>query len=300
MSTATSGVAGAGRAPAVLPPEVQRALAKVSEVASLPEVTARIVDVVENPRATAHDLHEIIRSDPGLAAKILKVVNSAFYGLPAQIGSLDRAVVLLGLTAVKNLALAASLARLFKGKAISAQFAARDLWRHSLAVAVGARLLARAGGSPNADEVFVAGLVHDLGLIVAQQLFAARVQEVAERCLNEPQSFCAAERAVMGTDHQVLGGVLAERWRFPPGLRCAIAYHHDPAGLQAPLQRATALVYVADVVCCRGRLGLWLTAQTQEIRAEMLELVGLTDRELGQVVDELPQRLQEAERIFAE
>ena len=80
-----------------LPPQLQKAMARVAEISSLPEITTRIVEVVENPRATAHDMHEIVKNDPALAAKILKVVNSAFYGLPSQISSLDRAIVMLGL-----------------------------------------------------------------------------------------------------------------------------------------------------------------------------------------------------------
>ena len=92
-----------------LAPNVQRAVARVTEIGSLPEVTTRILEVVENPRATARQVHEVVRADPALAAKILKIVNSSFYGLPAQIGNLERAIVMLGLAALKNLALATSL-----------------------------------------------------------------------------------------------------------------------------------------------------------------------------------------------
>ena len=129
-----------------LPPHLQKAMSRVTEISSLPEITTRIVQVVEDPRSTAHDMHEIVKNDPALAAKILKVVNSAFYGLPAQIASLDRAIVMLGLSAVKNIALAASLARLFKPEAITAQFTAKDLWKHCIAVGVCARLLSKKTG----------------------------------------------------------------------------------------------------------------------------------------------------------
>ena len=97
-----------------LSPELLKAMSRVREISSLPEVTTRIVEVVEDPKSTAQDMHEIVRHDPALAAKVLKVVNSAFYGLPSQIASLDRAIVMLGLSAVKNIALAASLSRLFR------------------------------------------------------------------------------------------------------------------------------------------------------------------------------------------
>lgn len=282
-----------------LPPPLQAAVASVSEVYSLPEVTAKIVQVVEDPQATAHDMHGIVRTDPALAARILKVVNSAFYGLSAQIGSLDRAILLLGLSAVKNIALAASLSRMFKAEALSEQFAARDLWRHSVASGVCARLLAAKLPSPP-DEVFVAGLVHDIGLIVSQQLFHAELKQVLEVCLNQPQSFCTTEEAVIGADHQALGAALARLWRFPTPLRCAIAYHHDPSLAAPEFRQMATIVYVADMLCGQARFGFWLTTRTQEITDEQLRVVGLSREDLDEVTATLEEHVEEAERVFAE
>lgn len=290
----------AGPAGKTLSPELSQALARLSEISSLPEITTRIVQVVEDPRATAHDMHEIVRSDPALATKILKVVNSAFYGLPSQIASLERAILLLGLSAVKNIALAASLSRLFSVEAITEQFAARDLWRHCIAVGVCARRLADMIHSSQVDETFVAGLVHDMGLMAVQQLFPAKLRAAAERCLVSGERFCTVEEALVGGDHQTFGGALAARWRFPPGLRYAIAYHHDVEALQPEFQKLTALVCVADTLCCRARFGFWLTAHTQEIPGPLLDMAGLKPEQIDPVLDELPERVEEAEHIFIE
>lgn len=283
-----------------LPPHLDQALRRMGEINSLPEITARIVQVVENPLATAHDMHRIVHSDPALAAKILKVVNSAFYGRPAQIASLERAILMLGLSAVKNIALAASLSRLFRASAVSEQFAARDLWRHSVATAVCARALAKLGGAVEPDEAFVAGLMHDLGLIVEQQLFAPQLRRVAEQCYNTPQDFCAAERTVIGADHEAFGGALASLWHFPPALRHAIGYHHTPELLTAELAKIVGVVYVADTLCSRTRLGLWLTSQTQEISEAQLKAVGLVPDKLIGVMDDLVNPIEEADRVFLE
>lgn len=283
-----------------LPPELRRALGRVTELGSLPEVTVRIVQVVEDPRATARQIHDVVRTDPALAAKLLKVVNSAFYGLPAQIASLERAILMLGLNAVKNLALATSLARLFSGERISERFDARDLWRHSVAVAVAARQLAQAAGFGQPDEAFVAGLMHDMGLIVAHQVLPGRLREVAERCAAEPQSFCAVEEQVYGSDHQAIGWALAAKWKFPPGLCHAIAYHHTPAALQPEHQKTPRLIYLADALGCRGRYGFWLSGQTHELGPEVLQAAGLRPQQLEQVAAELPQGIAEAEAIFGE
>ncbi len=282
-----------------LSPELAAAVQEVSEVSSLPEITTKIVEVVEDPSATVRDMHQIVRTDPALAAKILKVVNSAFYGLPAQIASLDRAILMLGLSAVKNIALAASLSQLFKVDARSEQFAARDLWHHSVAVGVCARRLTEVAKLPHADEAFVAGLVHDMGLIVAQQLFREKLRVVIETCHGQPQDFRAVEFANVGATHEQFGAVLAAKWRFPPALRSTLAAHHDPAALPDAGRKPVTVVYIADTLCCQQKRGLWLTAWTQEVTADVLASVGLTQEQVDQVAAELSERVQEAEAVLS-
>lgn len=282
-----------------LSPALLKAISRVTEISSLPEVTTRIVEVVEDPKSTAQDMHEIVKHDPALAAKVLKVVNSAFYGLPSQIANLDRAIVMLGLSAVKNIALAASLSRLFRPGAISERFASRDLWTHCVSVGVCARLLARVSFG-QAEEAFVAGLVHDMGLLIEFQVFPDQLKTVAERCESQPQDFRAVEREVIGGDHQAFGAWVAAKWKFPPGLRCAISRHHDPESLKPELRRIVTAVQIADTICSQNELGFYLTAQVQEITDEMLEYVGVGEQQLGELLEALPERIREAEQIFGE
>src|SRR6476646_12157429 len=144
---------------------VLEAVKKVSSIATLPEITNQIIKTVENPNSSAAQLHKIVSHDPALVTRILKVVNSAFYGLPGQIGSIERAIVLLGLNGVKNIAVAASLGQLFRGVKLCDKFTAKDLWRHCIAVAVTAREIAREMKVQIADEAFLAGMIHDIGLL---------------------------------------------------------------------------------------------------------------------------------------
>src|SRR3954470_8056160 len=158
------------------PTLVTDALKKVTTIATLPEVTARIVSTVEDPKSTAAQLHKIVAHDPALVTRILKVVNSAFYGLPGQIGSVERAIVLLGLNAVKNIAVAASLGQLFRGVKLCEGFTARDLWTHCIAVGVAARDMARQMKVPVADEAFLAGMIHDVGILVALHVYPEKLK----------------------------------------------------------------------------------------------------------------------------
>ncbi len=281
-----------------LPPELQKAMSRVTEVSSLPEVTSRIVEIVEDPRATTREIRDLVQSDPALATRILKVVNSAFYGLPAQIASLERAILMLGLSVVKNLALAASLSQLIKGGRITEHFEARDLWRHCLAVGVCARLIAKSARVVQPDEAFVAGLVHDMGLLVTQQVFSEKVTQIAQICTAEPQDYRAVERQIIGADHEAFGGALAAKWKFPAGLRNAIAHHHEPCSLQPEFQKVAAAVYLADVVAARSQIGYWLTAGAQEIESEILALAEIQEDQLLEIAEQLPDAVTEAEQVF--
>ena len=283
-----------------LPPQLQKATARLTEISSLPEITMRVVRVVEDPRATAQDMHDIVKNDPALATKILKVVNSAFYGLPSQIASLDRAIIMLGLSAVKNIALAASLARMFKGEPISDRFTPQDLWRHCISVGVCARMLAKRARMPQPDEFFVSGLVHDMGLLVIGQLFHDKLREVAERCYNQPQDYCAAEQEIIGADHQAFGAALAEKWKFPLALRHATAYHHEPNVLNHEYRKNTTFVYMADTICGKLQHGYYLTSQAQDITSDMLECVGVDEATMGEVCQELPAQIADAEQVLVD
>src|SRR5450432_2415876 len=139
--------------------KARESVRKITTIATLPEVTSRIIQTVEDPKSTPAQLHKLVSNDPALVTRILKVVNSSFYGLPGQIGSIERAIVLLGLNAVKNIAVAASLGQLFRGAKLCEGFTAKDLWTHCVAVAVTARAMSKEMRLALADEAFLAGMI---------------------------------------------------------------------------------------------------------------------------------------------
>ncbi len=280
---------------------VDKALATVGDVATLPEVTIKIIHIVEDPKSTARDLHDVIKNDPALSVKILKVVNSAFYGLPGQVASVDRAIILLGLSAVKNIAIAASIARLFKGKRISEQFTAADLWRHSVSVAVAANSIAKILSHPvMADEIFVGGLIHDIGTLIERQVFPEQFAEVIRRCMTEEGAdFLEREREIIGADHQAFGVGLTTKWKFPRHLRAAVGFHHNPEALSEELRNMAVLIQVADILSCQEKVGFYLTAQNGVIAAEMLDALSVTQAQIDDVRAALPQKLAEAEATLS-
>ncbi len=267
---------------------VQQMVKKVTTIATLPEVTTRIIKTVEDPKSSAMQLHQIISHDPALVTRILKVVNSAFYGLPGQIGSIERAIVLLGLNAVKNIAVAASLGQLFRGVKLCEDFTAKDLWTHCVAVGVTARELARQLKLPIADEAFLAGMIHDIGIMVSLQTSPEQLKQVCERAKTSTTEFCTIEREVMGVDHQQLGMALAETWKFPRPCQLVAGYHHQPTQLADGNRTLVTLVHIADVLCAQEGQGFNLTAIHQPLDQALVQATGLDAASVERVKKSIP------------
>jgi HD-like signal output (HDOD) protein len=278
---------------------VREQVKKVTTIATLPEVTAKIVATVEDPRSTAAQLHKIVSHDPALVSRILKVVNSAFYGLPGQIGSVDRAIVLLGLNAIKNIAVAASLGQLFRGVKLCDGFTARDLWTHCIAVGVTARALAREMKAPIAEEAFLAGMIHDIGMLVSLQVGPEKLREVCEKSQSTGGDFCEIERELCGVDHQQLGAGLTEMWKFPRSCQLVAGFHHRPTALADEHRLLVTLVYVADTICCQQGRGFNLTARHQTLETAALDQISLDRAIIDRVQAGLDSLVSEAASLLA-
>ena len=278
---------------------VQAAIGEISHIATLPEVTLKIIQLVEDPDSTAQDLNQVISNDPALGARILKVVNSAFYGLPGQIGSINRAIVLLGLNAVKNIAIAASLAKLFRGGRICPEFDARDLWTHCVGVASATRLLSDKAGLRLPDEAFLAGLIHDLGIMVEVQARRAKFIEAIHTASTETDTTLRqAESKTLGANHEQFGAGLCKLWKFPVSFHYVTGFHHHPWDLQDNRSTLTELVYLGDVLCAREGIGFTAGTESTEPDGGVLRKLDLSLEDFNDVAEALPQAMSEAQTIF--
>lgn len=280
---------------------VLTAVSEISHIATLPQITLKIIKLVEDPNSSANDLNNVITHDPALGARILKVVNSAFYGLPGQVASINRAIVLLGLNAVKNIAIAASLAKLFRGGQISPFFNARDLWHHSIAVAAGSRLIAKAAGHGLPDEAFLAGLIHDLGIMVEIQARRMPFVEIMEKLHHQPDlTLRQAEEAVLGANHQEFGAALCKAWKFPVSFQYVTGHHHDSLSLPEEQRALACVVHAADIIAAKLKIGFTRSVEQQEIPAELLKELNLTPEQVDEISGELPQAIDEASGLLKE
>lgn len=248
-------------------------IGSLETIATLPEITTRITACVNDPKSTSADLHRILAHDPALVSRLLRLVNSAFYGRSTQIDSIERAIVLLGFDAVHHLAVAATMGTLFRGARICEGYSGRDLWTHCIAVAAVSRELARRTRQSGGDEVFLAGLLHDIGLLVSLQVCRGKLRLACEAARDGRSTFSAAEMEFIGVEHHELGAVLAKRWRFPQSVHAVAGHHHAPATADPRWRTLTTIVHVADVICCCRNIGFDLTARMETLDRSALEIV---------------------------
>jgi HD-like signal output (HDOD) protein len=206
--------------------------------------------------------------------------------------------VLLGLNAVKNIVIAASLAKLFRGGRISPNFSAKDLWTHSIAVGVMSRLLVTKINNTLPDEAFLAGLIHDMGILVELQALRDPLVEVVERAAREPGRYVDIETQVIGVDHQALGAGLTAKWKFPRSFQYVTGYHHNPMALALDCRWMSCVVHVADHICASAGLGYALTTHGEELNPAVMAELGLTAAMLEEISKPLPQLLSETESML--
>jgi putative nucleotidyltransferase with HDIG domain len=283
---------------------VSKAVREISHIATLPEITVKIIELVEDPTSTAQDLHKVIANDPALCSRVLKVVNSSFYGLPGQIGSINRAIVMLGLNAVKNIAISASLAKLFRGGQLCPNFAAKDLWTHSVAVGTAAKMIADELGMGISDEAFLAGLMHDIGVMVELQSDRNKLIDAITKAKLSADgvpanSLLDIEKAVYGADHQQFGSGLCEKWKFPKAFATVCGHHHNPLELPSGGRSLSCLIYVADRAAASIKGGLRLDLPHLDCDAAVLEELSMTNEQFEQIKADLPDKMKDVEGLLS-
>jgi putative nucleotidyltransferase with HDIG domain len=221
-------------------------------LASLPHIFIEISRVLNDPRSSAIHVADVIGKDPNLAARLLRVVNSAFYGFPAKISTISRAVVILGSRQLSALALGTSVVKIFKD--IPADLVdMKSFWEHSIACGIAARMIASYKNMANTERLFVAGLLHDVGRIVIYKYLPDQGREML---LHAQQNDCllrSAELEVLGFDHAQIGAMLMQKWKLPLILEQALEFHHQPAPSQSFLE--ASIVHIADILINALRIG---------------------------------------------
>ena len=246
--------------------------------------------MAEDEESDADDMLGVIEQDAAVAAKLMQVVNSAYCGLRNPVGDLKTAVTLLGVDRVRSLALAVSVGQMFNRDTPVGRLDPERLWDHSICVATVARLIAKRGSSGDPEEAYLAGLLHDIGLLFINQHLGDLVPRVLARCASGA-SLTNAEREVLAFDHAQLGAYVAWRSHFPANLVEAIDYHHTPHDCPEEGRQLTNAVAVANYLATRYGRGSVAGRRLPAPPEGVLEPMGLTLPALRHLWAELPEAM---------
>jgi len=280
--------------------EANRILRRIEDLPPLPAAATRLCQLAEDLDADIDEVAEVVASDQALTMRILRIANSAFYGLSREVTTVSRAIVILGFRAVGSLALGATLTNAQLADEQGAVLDREQFWTHSLAVAVSSRLLAKRLRVREVEEMFVAGLVHDIGKLVFVRELPGPYQGVLGRVGSGEGSLHSLEKTVLGVDHPEVNLKLGEHWALPSRLVKAMAFHHTPpddSAFDAPEDRIASIVSVANGLAKIVGIGDGGDPYVTEALFSTLANDGVDRDALREVLVELPAEIQKA-RVF--
>jgi HD-like signal output (HDOD) protein len=265
-------------------------------ISSLPTIFIRINDAVNNPRSSLADIGRVISEDPGLTARLLRIVNSAFYSFPSKIDTISRAVTIVGTQQLRDLALATSVMKVFKG--IPEDLINMEaFWCHSIGCGITARVLASHRREANLERHFVTGMLHDIGRLLLFMNLPKQSRAALMRCQRSEELLYKVEREEIGFDHATVGSALLQAWNLPASLEEVVAFHHAPQkALRYPIE--TAIVHVADIITHTMELGSSGERLVPHLNSEAWEKVGLPASLLPATLGQVEKQFHDANQMI--
>jgi len=227
--------------------QLRKTIDSIRDLPTLPTIASTVSRLAAKDESTASDIADIIAHDQTLTAKILKIANSAFYGLPNEVRTLRAAIVLLGFSSIRNIVLATSIFDAFYTGGDDGRFSRANLWVHSVAVGATCKVIAALKDLGLPEEMFIAGLMHDLGKVVLDRFAPEDFRTILRLSQQEKLLPCEAETRVLGVTHADVGRWLCERWQLPAYIIQSMGYHHTPEDCP-DMPEWAAVVHVADIL----------------------------------------------------
>ncbi|EGW55385.1 HDOD domain-containing protein [Candidatus Endoriftia persephone] len=251
--------------------------------------------MADSSRYSALDIGNVIMQDANLSARLLRLVNSAFFGLQAPVETISRAVTIIGTKELRNLVLATSAVEVFRG--IPADLVDMvEFWRYSLTTGVIARELAERCNVLHGERLFVMGVLHDVGRLVIYLKAADKARDILLITAGSDELLPQAESGVLGFTHMDVGAALLKRWKLPESIVATVQFHHHP--METPEYRLeTALVHIASRLAYAELMGEFLDGVIDNIHPEVWEITGLMDDEVLTMMEQVPVQVAEVMEV---
>lgn len=279
--------------------EIQELVSKASDLVSLPEVSLRVNELANDPDSTADEMGKVISQDPALVARMLKIANSAYYGLSTEVETITRAIAVLGTNKIRDLVLSTAASDAFDGIP-NDLITMQDFWHHSLYCGLLAQILAKKSKKIHAESIFIAGLLHDIGQLLMFNQLPEKSHEAILLLMegSEELETFEAERHVFGFDHMQVGAALIKSWKLSPVLEECVEFHHEPQNAKE-FPAEVALINIANAVAVMADFD----SMSEDDEIPMInpiswELTGLSKEDLPEAIKQAQNEIKEIESVL--
>jgi len=277
---------------------IEDILDRIGEIQPLPETVLRLINVLNDMNSTIHHIVETIKYDQAITAQMLRLCNSAYFGLSREVHSINDALRYLGSIKVFQLIMAIHSNSMLSKEQTGYGLPPGILWKHSASVALASSEFAQRINPSNTGMAFTAGLLHDIGKVILNEYVAAEFVEITRRISEQKISFVEAERETIGFSHEEIGAMIGEKWHLPPIMIRCIRYHHSPSALDPP-DPLVDIVYLSDCVCMLLGIGLGSDGLCYRADSEVMERYDLQESDLEFVGVQVMSELKKIEEIFS-
>jgi putative nucleotidyltransferase with HDIG domain len=275
-------------------PSAKEIIKKFSDLKTLPHVAVKVSQLVNDDKSTMHDFEEIIRLDPVLVSRLLRLVNSPYFGLVQKVESISKAVVFTGMKQLRNLVAVEALRNMFQGE--DEDFSPQKLWLHSATVAILSEMIAKRVFGMEGDDVFLAGIIHDLGLIVENQIVGEQLRQACQAFRQGKGSLVECEREVIGTDHTEVGALLAGGWNLPDEVLKSIRQHHG-AGKESRLPGIISIIQLAEYMA--SKMKYWpIAGPIEPLSPALAKHVKDSMADYKIIIRDLPAEMAKAKELY--
>jgi putative nucleotidyltransferase with HDIG domain len=278
--------------------EFEKTIMAAGDLPTIPVVATKVMQLIESEMATAEELSRVVSGDPAVAARVLKISNSPFYGCQRKIQSLPTAIMMLGFNTLRSLVITASVKQVYQPYGLVEKM----LWEHSFGAGLAARVIAAGTKFSNAEESFLAGLFHDIGKTIMNHLGRDKFRTVVERCYNDVLPFTEVEKNVYPFSHDDVGACVIRKWNFPEVLANSVQQHHTLAFADADdpyLAHLTAIVSLADMFCHKLGIGERYPNESLLLReSKPAVMLGLDEERLTEMLEAFQESYERDKSYF--
>ncbi|MCK5686870.1 HDOD domain-containing protein [bacterium] len=279
--------------------ELKQKLSKIQDLPTLPIIANNVIKLIQNPDSTALEIAKAISKDQSLSTRVLRTANSAYYGFPRKITTINYAIVVLGFNNIKNIVLSATIMERFSKSEENLLFDRREFWKHSLLCGIISKKISEHMGIKNSEEIFVCGLLHDFGKLILDSFFQKNFILALQMSKEKNIPIMTAETTILGFNHSGVGSLLLKRWSLPPSLVKAVEFHHSPDESLTGF-RTASIVHVADYLCRKVGIGNSGDNVLPKLNKKAFKLTNLTPGKIKQMRLEITKEFKSAVEFLYE